>query len=119
MEMVPDTRRYFVMGTTDDERGVNLTMAVQPGTSLAVQMLASTPLLVTILNAVLAGVILTLAAIQMGAESGIALTAGAVGFILTVAGFTWYASRDIARGIAEHQPQFPGDEAEEAPLNDG
>jgi hypothetical protein len=115
MEMAPDTRRYFVMGTTDDERGVNLTMAVQPGTSLAVQMLASTPLLVTILNAILAGVILALLGIQLGAESGIALAAGAVGFILTVAGFTWYASRDIARAIAEHRPLFPGPATDEQP----
>src|SRR5688500_1624519 len=30
MELAPDLEQYFVMGTTDDERGLELTMAVQP-----------------------------------------------------------------------------------------
>lgn len=40
LEVAPDLERFFVMGTTDDESGISLTMAVQPGTSLFAQMLA-------------------------------------------------------------------------------
>jgi hypothetical protein len=83
-------------------------MAVQPGTSLAVQMLASTPLLVTILDGVLAAAIIALLAIQLGAATSLGLLLGAVAFIVTVGGFAWYAGRDIQRIIDAHQPLFPG-----------
>jgi len=108
MEMAPELRGYFVMGTTDDERGVSLTMAVQPRTSLLVQMLASTPLLVTMLNGVLLAGIVALLVIQLGGATGLAVALGIVGFVVTVAGFMWYASREIARVIAEYRPMFPG-----------
>jgi len=108
MEMAPELKRYFVMGTTDDERGVNLTMAVQPGTSLIVQMLASTPLLVTVLNGVLVAGILAIVAIQLGGATGLAVVVGIIGFIATVGAFIWWAGRDIARVIAEYRPLFPG-----------
>ena len=108
MELAPELKRYFVMGTTDDERGVNLTMAVHPGTTLAVQMLASTPLLVTILDGLLAAAIIALLAIQLGAATSLGLLLGALGFVATVGGFVWYAGRDIRRIIDAHQPLFPG-----------
>ena len=108
MELAPELRPYFVMGTSDDERGVNLTMAVQPGTSLAVQMLASTPLLVTILDGVIAAAIIALLAIQLGAATLLGLLFGAIAFVVTVGGFVWYAGRDIQRIIDAYQPLFPG-----------
>ena len=108
MEMAPELGRYFVMGTTDDQRGVSLTMAVQPGTPLPVQMLASTPLLVTMLNGVLFAGIVSLLVIQLGGATGLAVGLGIVGFVVVVAGFMWYAGRDIARVISEYKPLFPG-----------
>lgn len=108
LELAPDIERFFVMGTTDDQRGISLTMAVQPGTPLAVQMLASTPLLVTVLDAILVGTILALLVLQLGGSALPAIGLGAIGFAATLGGFTWYASRDFARGIAEHRPMFPG-----------
>jgi hypothetical protein len=108
MEIAPELGNYFVMGTTDDQRGVDLTMAMQPGTSLPVQMLASTPILVTILNGVLVATIVALLAIQLGGAALIALLLGVLGFAVTVGGFMWYAGRDIARIIAAYEPMFPG-----------
>jgi hypothetical protein len=116
MEMAPELKRYFVMGTTDDERGVNLTMAVQPGTPLIVQMLASTPLLVTMLNGVLAAGIVGLIVLQLGGATGVAVGLGIVTFVVVVAGFIWYAGRDIARVIAEYRPLFPGAPDDERPV---
>jgi len=107
MEVAPDLGRYFVMGTTDDERGVNLTMAVQRDTPLLVQMLASTPVLVTLLNGVLAAVIVALVVIQLDGTTALAILMGTVAFIVVVGGFIWYAGRDIARVIAEYKPLFP------------
>jgi hypothetical protein len=110
LELAPDLERYFVMGTTDDPRGVNLTMALQPGTSVAVQMIASTPLLVTVLNAILVAAILALLVLQLGGATLAALAIGAIGFAATLGAFSWYAQRDIARAIATYQPQFPSRE---------
>jgi hypothetical protein len=83
-------------------------MAVQPDTPLIVQMLASTPLLVTILDGILVAVILALLVLQLGGAATLALVIGAAGFIVTVGAFTWYATRDITRAVEAYQPLFPG-----------
>jgi hypothetical protein len=108
MEMAPELQRYFVMGTTDDERGVQLTMAFLPGTSMLVQMVASTPLLVTVLDAVLAAAIVALLVLQVGGNTLLALMLGAVGFVAIIASFTWYANREIKGLVAMNPPLFPG-----------
>lgn len=108
LEIAPDLERFFVMGTTDDQRGVAITMAQQPGTPLVVQMLSSSPLLVTVLNAILAAAILAILVLQLGGDPLSAIGIGAVGFLLTFVAFVIYARRDIARAIAEHRPMFPG-----------
>ena len=54
------------------------------------------------------GTIVALLVIQLGGATGLAVALGIVGFVVTVAGFMWYASREIARMIAEYRPMFPG-----------
>ena len=115
MEIAPDLERFFVMGTTDDQRGISLTMAMQPGTPLAVQMLASSPLLVSVLDAILVAAIFALLVIQLGGATVPAIVIGAIGFLATFGGFMLYAGRDIARAIAEHQPMFPSRSTEPTP----
>ena len=116
LEMAPELKRYMVTGTTDDDPGISLTMAIQPGTPLLVQMLASTPMLVTALNGVLVAGIVAILAIQLGGTTGLAIILGAVGFILTIGAFTWYAGRDIARVTREYRPLFPGRPGDERPV---
>jgi hypothetical protein len=115
MEMAPELKRYFVMGTTDDERGVQLTMAFLTGTSLLVQMVASTPLLVTVLNGVLAAAIVALLVLQVGGTTLLALALGAVAYVAIIGWFTWYANREIKGLIAMNPPLFPGPTTEPAP----
>jgi hypothetical protein len=107
LELAADLERFFVMGATDDERGVDLTMAIRPRTSMLVQMLASTPLLVTVLNAILVAAIMALLVTQLGGDIGLALVLAMVGFVVAVGAFVWYARRDIARAVAEYAPKFP------------
>lgn len=107
LEIAPDLERFFVMGTTDDQRGISLTMAQQPGTPLVVQMLSSSPLLVTVLNAILVAAILAILVLQLGGEPLSAIGIGAIGFLLTFVAFVIYARRDIGRAITEHRPLFP------------
>jgi hypothetical protein len=108
LELAPDLERFFVMGTTDDRRGVDLTMAIQSRTPLAVMMLASTPLLVTVLNAILLAAIIALLVLQFSGGTVLAVALGAVGFTAVVASSTWYGGREIARMVREYQPVFPG-----------
>jgi hypothetical protein len=79
LELAPDLERFFVMGVHDDVKGIGLTMAVEPGTSNLLHGLAATPGVVSVINAVLVGVILGLIGLQLGAG-----TVG--GVVLAVAG---------------------------------
>jgi len=107
LEIAPDLDRFFVMGTTDDTHGVALTMAVQRDTPILVQMLASTPLLVSIVNSILFGAIVSLLAMQLGLDATAAVALGAAGFLGSLLAFFWYAGREIAKARAEHTPLFP------------
>jgi hypothetical protein len=119
--LAPDLERYFVMGAHDDFRGIQLTMGVPPGGGRAfwvAQMIAGTPTVVTILNAVLAGAIAAIAAVRIGAAPLTALLLGGAGFVIASTLQGWYVQRSIARLRAAHDPLFPtpgGDSAVPSP----
>jgi hypothetical protein len=107
LELAPDVKRFFVMGTTDDERGFQLTEAMIPGTPFIVQMLASSPMLISVLNSVLAGAIVALAVLQMDGGTLGALASGVVTFVIALAAHFWYARRQIEGVRDEFEPRFP------------
>ena len=109
MELARDLERYFVMGTSDDDRGVQLTMGVRPQTPMVVQMLASTPMLVSVLNAILFAAIVAILALQLEISTLTSIGLGAIAFVAAMASFVWYAGRDIAMAMSEHPPRFPGE----------
>ena len=111
LEMAPELEPHFVMGTRDDEMGRQATMAVPQGTSMPVLMLSSTPILVTILDAVLVGAILAILGLQLGWQLSAALGLGGAGFAAFMAFFFWYARREISRTNAE----FPARAARATP----
>ena len=106
LEMAPDLERYFVMGTTDDERGVSNTMATPPGTSLFVQMFGSAPMLLSVLNSILFGAILWLLALQLGMGTVIAIALAVVAFITGMLAFLWFARAQIGHAHAQLEPRF-------------
>jgi len=58
LELAPDLERFFVMSGHDDRRGIGITMGVQPGGGTLfwiAQIVAGTPTVIMILNAVIAG----------------------------------------------------------------
>lgn len=112
LELVPDAKRFFVMGTTDDERGVNLTMAAEPGASFFADLLASTPTLVTVVNSVLFAAIGSLLALQFGAGALPALLIGIVAFVISLGFQFWIAAQSIVKAIAAYQPN-PSAEGEQ------
>jgi hypothetical protein len=104
MELAPELERYFVMGTRDDMRGRWATMGIPEGTSMPVLMLSSTPILVTILDAIIIGAILAIAALQLEWSLSAALALAAVGFAAFMVFFIWYARRRIERSRMELPP---------------
>lgn len=107
LEIAPDLQRFFVMGTTDDQRGMLATMAVQPRMSILVQMLASSPMLISIVNSVLAGGIVALLVLQVNGGTALAIGASVAGFVLAIVAFLAYARNDMRRGVDFFTPMFP------------
>jgi len=108
MELAPDLQRFMVMGVHDDWRGIDITMAVEPGHSLPIRMIASGPMLISVVNAVLLAAIASLLTIQLGSPGLPALGAGVLGFVIGLVVQIWYARRAISKGVADYQPMFPG-----------
>lgn len=107
LEMAPDLRRFFVTGTSDDMPAVRRTMGIEPTMSIGVQMLASTPLLISVLNSVLLAAIGALAVLQLVAAVEVALGVAAIGFSVGMAAHQWYAVREIGRAQTQHEVLFP------------
>jgi hypothetical protein len=108
IEIAPDLAPYFVMGVHDDAPGIGTTMAVPPGTSTIVHMIAGTPTLVMVLNAIVAGAIVAIAAFRFANSSApvTVLLAVAVAGIF-VAAEMGSARRKIARSQRALEPMFP------------
>ncbi len=107
LQIAPDLEPYFVMGTTDDERGFLLTQATMPGTPMIVQMLASSPMLISVLNSVLVGAIAALAVLQLGGGTLAAFGAAVAGFAASILAFLLYARRQIGAARAGFAPLSP------------
>jgi hypothetical protein len=108
LELAPDVERFLVMGFHDDWRGIDITMAVEPGHSLPIRIVASGPMLVSVVNAVLLAATASLLMVQLGVAGLAALAAGALAFVAGLAMQLWYARRAIAKGVADYRPMFPG-----------
>ena len=107
LEVAPDLDRFFVMGTSDDTRGIALTMATPPRTPIPVSMLASTPALVSTLNSILVGAVLALLSFQIGAGIGVVILIAAIGFAISLVAWALYGSREIGKRLT---PMFPSRE---------
>ncbi|MEA2608402.1 MAG: hypothetical protein QOJ75_645 [Chloroflexota bacterium] len=108
LEVAPELAPYFVMGTHDDPAGIGITMAVPPGTAPWVHLVAGTPTLVIVLNGVLAGAIVALAAIRfLSVPGALGLAAAVVAAVLVIAVEVQFAQRNIRRGQLAVQPMFP------------
>jgi hypothetical protein len=117
LEIAPDLEPYFVMGVHDDPAGVGVTMAVPPGTPVVVHLIASTPFLIVILNAVVAGAIAALALVRFAAAPAPAVVLGAVAAaVLVLAAEMLGARRNIAIGQRSLRPLFPTPEGASEPV---
>jgi len=116
LEIAPELEPYFVMGVHDDPRGIGITMAVPPGTPAIVHLIAGTPTLVIVLNAIIAAAIVALGLIRflnLGAVV-VVVSAIAVAAVVIVAQLR-IARRNIRRGQQAVRPMFPTPQADPRP----
>jgi hypothetical protein len=108
LEIAPELAPYFVMGVHDDAPGIGITMAVPPGTAPIVHLIAGTPTLVMVLNAIVAGAIAAIVAFRFaGTEASVTvlLAVAIAAIVLTVEMSS--ARRKIARSQHALIPMFP------------
>jgi hypothetical protein len=106
-ERAPEVRRYFVMPGTDDEDAVWRAMGMDVGVPLPLILMASAPTLIGVINAVIAGSIAAIAALQLGASTAVAVAAGAMGFVLLFALQAWWGAREATSQRPDFAPLFP------------
>lgn len=106
-ERVPEVRRYFVMPGNDDDAAIWRTMGMDPAMPIPLQLLGGAPILVIVLNAVVAGVIGAIAAMQLEAGGGVALGVGAALAIVVLAIQMLWGYREAQRDRPEATAMFP------------
>jgi hypothetical protein len=108
LEMAPDLAPYFVMGVHDDAPGIGITMAVPPGTAPIVHLIAGTPTLVMVLNAIVTGAIAAIAAFRLaGTEAPVTILLAVAVAAVVLAAELGSARRKIARSQRALEPMFP------------
>ena len=107
LELAPELEPYFVTSRYDDRAGL-LQSAVTRARSTAVpQQFVSSPGVVATLDSVVAGAAAGVAGLGLGLGAGVSLALGAVGFLLSVAGFAVWATRTIGSWSAQLDARFP------------
>jgi hypothetical protein len=111
LQITPEVEPFLVMASHDDDKSVNHSMGAQPNSNFVVDIIVSTPFVVCAINSVLAGVIATLLAQQLGLATPAAIALAVVG-VLGVFGLQMaVASRGIAAAVTSYKPKFPAPEA--------
>lgn len=108
LEIAPDLAPYFVMGVHDDAAGIGITMAVPPGTAPIVHLIAGTPTLVMVLNAIVAGAIAAIAAFRFaGTEALVTVLLAIAVAAIVLAAELGSARRKIIQSQRALNPMFP------------
>jgi hypothetical protein len=103
----PDLAPYFVMSAHDDPAGMRVTQATPPNLSIWRFIAASTPFLVTVLNAVVAAAVAAVVMLRTGALPAVVLGVAVLAFLLLLAIQATVAQRNMTRLQAELHPMFP------------
>jgi hypothetical protein len=112
-ERVPEVQRYFVMPGTDDRDSTWRAMGMDMGFPVPFVLIASAPSMIGVLNAVIAGSIGAIAAIQLGADTGVSLIVGVIVFVALFIAQMAFGRREALRDRPEFAPMFPAESAEE------
>lgn len=111
LEAAPDLKAYMVMSTHDDRQGLLTTMAMPPGISGFQQFVSATPNVITVINAIVAGVIAGVAVARFNSDTLAVGLAGGIGFAFTLYTHIRFAFKSIAAQIGNLDTRFPGESA--------
>jgi hypothetical protein len=109
LELAPELERYFVTSHHDDERGILATAGWKSGPTLFGYV--TTPAVVGVIDAVLAGVITFIGASALGLEDRLAAVLGVVVAVVSNLGLSLYAARASRREFESHPAISPSSEA--------
>ena len=107
VRIAPSLAPVFVMGLTDDLRGVELTAANPPHRGWLASVLAATPALLAVLNGTLLATIVALLLLQLRVGLVAAVLIGIVAFIVAFALQAYQWKRDLDKLVAEYEPVYP------------
>ena len=115
LEEVPELQRYFITGTTDDKVGVMKTFGATPGPGTFTHQFVTTPGMLAVVDAVLAGVLAGVVAMildestKLGMGTPLMLVVGIAVFLATIALLFVYQYRAAVRLSAGYVPRFPAE----------
>jgi hypothetical protein len=107
LELAPELEPYFVTGHHDDMAGLTQSYGLGYHAGLG-RVLAATPNLVAIIDAVVFGVLAALIALQLGSTDLAAVATGVIAALVAVIGFAALVFRARTRVWRGVQPRFPG-----------
>ena len=111
LEAYPELEPYFVAGTSDDVRGLTLTVGVPFGErSLSVLSLHDLPSMVAVIVAVVAGLLVALLALLFGAPRVLAIVLAAIVFLVTNVGIWILSFRALFAFVRRLPTRFPSSE---------
>jgi hypothetical protein len=107
LELAPELEPYFVTSRYDDRAGLLQSAVTRARPTAVPQQFVSSPGVVATLDSVVAGAAAGVAGLGLGFGTGGSLALGAVGFLLSIAGFAVWATRTIGAWSAQLDPRFP------------
>ena len=117
LELAPELEPYFVTSRYDDRRGVLLSSLAVRSIVPPLQGFIALPGVIAVLDSVVAGATVAIAAIGLGAGIELALPPAVATFVLALSGFVVIAMRSIARSDREFVVRFPSPPEGDRPSN--
>ncbi|MET1232722.1 MAG: hypothetical protein ABWY52_07715 [Candidatus Limnocylindrales bacterium] len=113
LSAAPELAPYFITGSSDDEKGIMTTMGARPGPGSFAHELVTTPGVIAVVDAVVAGAIGGIVILRVGMSELIAIGLAVVISIVTLALHLIHQYRGAVLPRGRRSPQFPGEPAED------
>ena len=111
LEIAPDLEPYFVTSRYDDMTGILQSAVARTGLRAPLQAFVALPGVIAVVDSVVAGAAVGIAALALGWSTAAAIALGATAFLLSLAGFVVWGARQIAAGRDRLGVHFPTPEA--------
>jgi hypothetical protein len=114
-EIAPIVAPYFTTGTTDDMRGVMLSYGTPPSSGIGLVWYGMTTSggMIGLINALVAGVLVGVIGLMLGATTLVTLVAAVIGTVVTYATIQLLTGGYFERRGRDLPTLFPSDEADQ------